>query len=238
MKWIVFDVDGVLIKVTKSFDLSVKFTTEYFLKKFGKFTEVDVKLIRKLRTKGNFGDDFKVSEALIDFYLNGDAEILVDNFTEGEGIEWIRKNFSNRIDNNLLVNIFNTFYLGEEYKERNFPFDGLWKKEKRIIDTNLMKEAQKLYRVGVITGRDKKEMKLAERIIGMKFKNKVTRENGEKPDPLLLRLLVKNEDGVYVGDTTSDRMLVINYNKVYHKSFGFRMVNKDINVNKIIEKLI
>ncbi len=232
MKWIVFDVDGVLVDVTESFDLSVKFTVEYFLKKFGKFIKVDVDLIRKLRIKGRFNDDFKLSEALIDFYLNGDAEELVNNFPEGKGIEWVRKNWGNKIDNDSLINVFNTFYLGGESS------DSLWKNEKSIVDVNLLKEAGKFYKIGIITGRNRKETALAERIVGMKFENKITREDGEKPDPFLLYLLTKNEDGFYIGDTTTDKMLVLNYNKAYHRNFGFYIVNGTTNVNKILEELI
>lgn len=238
MEWIVFDVDGVLIDVTESFDQSVKLTVEYFLKKFGRFREVDTELIRRLRIKGSFGNDFKLSEALIDFYLNGDAEKCVNDFSEGKGIEWVRKNYNNKIDRDLLIDVFNTFYLGEECNKRIFPFDGLWKKEKRIVDINLIKEVEKFYKIGIITGRNRKEMALAERILGREFENKITREYGAKPDPSLLYLLTKNENGIYIGDTINDKMLVQNYNKTYHKNFGFYIVDSDTNVNKIIEKFL
>ena len=238
MSWIVFDVDGVLIDTSKSFDLTIKLTAEHFLKRFDKFSEVELRLIRKLRVKGSFGDDFKITEALINFYLGGNAEELVNEFKVGEGIEAIRRDFGENLDNNFLIRVFNTFYLGEEYKKRIFNFDGLWKMEKRIIDVDLLEELRKYFKIGVITGRDKREMALAEKIIGMSCENKITREDGEKPDPSLLYLLVKEESGIYIGDTVNDKIFVLNYNEKYHKNFGFYMVNRSMNVNSIIKNIL
>ena len=54
LKWIIFDVDGVLIDVSESYDLATKFTVEYFLKELGREKVIDVEIIRKLRRKGEF----------------------------------------------------------------------------------------------------------------------------------------------------------------------------------------
>lgn len=63
--WLVFDVDGMFIDVGESYDMVVKFIVEYFLEEFGKFLEVEIELVRELRRKGVFGDDFKFSEVLV-----------------------------------------------------------------------------------------------------------------------------------------------------------------------------
>ncbi|PTD94774.1 hypothetical protein C9439_00765, partial [archaeon SCG-AAA382B04] len=75
--WIVFDIDGVLIDVSPSFDRAVKATVEKLLRKYGKQTKIKKKTIRKLRRKGAFGDDFKLTEALIAAEASGRGNLFV-----------------------------------------------------------------------------------------------------------------------------------------------------------------
>ncbi|HII67880.1 MULTISPECIES: HAD family hydrolase [Thermococcus] len=237
--WLIFDVDGVLIDVSESYDLATKLTVEYFLKKLSKGIEVELDLIRALRRKGVFGDDFKVSEALIIGALTGDLRDFVQNFPAGEGIGWVRKQFGIAIEPKSIEGIFNTFYLGEYYKERVFDFEGLWKKEKPIVKRELLEKANERFKLGVITGRSALELELAEKILGFHFENAVTRELYVKPDPKALWYLTKGEEGIYIGDTINDGLLVKNYKKAYEKDFGFLMVGRDVkDVNEGIEKLL
>ncbi|NJE25183.1 hydrolase [Thermococcus sp. MV5] len=239
LKWIIFDVDGVLIDITESYDLATKLTVEYFLKKLGKNIEVDLRLIRALRKKGAFGDDFKVSEALISGALNGKLSEFVESFPEGEGIKWVREKFGITVKSEEIERVFNTFYLGEYYEESAFQFDGLWKKEKPIVESELLKRASEKFKLGVITGRNKLELKLAEELIGFHFENAITRELYVKPNPKALWHLVKGERGVYIGDTVNDGLLVENYKKAYGKEFGFVMIGRDAeDVNEAIEELL
>lgn len=239
MKWIVFDVDGVLIDVSESYDLATKMTVEYFLRKLGKNVEVELNLIRGLRRKGAFGDDFKVSEALIVGALTGDLRGFVQNFPAGEGINWVRKRFGMVIESKSIERVFNTFYLGEHYGERVFDFAGFWKREKPIVRRELLEKADKRFRLGVITGRSALELKLAEKLIGFHFENAVTRELYVKPDPRALWHLTKGEEGVYIGDTINDGLLVENYKKAYGKDFGFLMAGEDVrDVNEAVKKLL
>ncbi|USG99134.1 hydrolase [Thermococcus argininiproducens] len=239
LKWLIFDVDGVLIDVSESYDLATKFTVEYFLKELGREKEIDVEIIRKLRRKGAFGDDFKVSEALIGFALNGNVEEFVECFPEGEGIKWVRKRFGTIVEPDEIERIFNTFYLGEYYKERAFDFDGLWKKEKPIVKRELLERASEKFKLAVITGRNRLELKLAEELIGFHFESAVTRELYIKPDPKALWHLVRGENGVYIGDTINDSLLVENYKKEYGENFEFMMIGRDVkDVNKAIEELL
>ncbi|NJE08652.1 hydrolase [Thermococcus sp. M39] len=239
LKWLIFDIDGVLIDVSESYDLATKLTVEYFLKKLGKSIEVELDLIRDLRRKGAFGDDFKVSEALIIGALTGDLRNFVQDFPAGEGIGWVRKQFGIVIDPKSIERIFNTFYLGEYYKERAFDFEGLWKKEKPIVKRELLEKANERFKLGVVTGRSALELELAEKILGFHFENAVTRELYVKPDPKALWHLTKGEEGIYIGDTINDGLLVENYKKAYGKDFGFLMVGGDVkDVNEAIEKLL
>lgn len=237
--WVVFDVDGVLIDVSESYDEATKLTAEYFLRLFGVEREVKKEWVRELRRKGSFGDDFKVSEALILFALSGRAEELVEEFPEGGTIEWVREKFGFQVFGGSIERVFNTFYLGREYPKRLFDFPGLWRKERPIVRRELLERAAKRFKVGVITGRSALEMELAERIIGFKFENAVTRELYLKPDPRALWELVRGEPGVYIGDTINDGLFVENYRMRYGRKFEFVMVGRDVeDVNEFLVELL
>ncbi|NJE02806.1 HAD family hydrolase [Thermococcus sp. MV11] len=237
--WVVFDVDGVLIDVGESYDVATRLTAEYFLRLFGVEREIKLEWVRELRRKGSFGDDFKVSEALILFALSGRAEELIEEFPEGGTIEWVRERFGFQVFGGSIERVFNTFYLGREYPGRLFDFPGLWKRERPIVRRNLLEEASARFKLGVVTGRSALEMKLAERVIGFRFENVVTRESYLKPDPRALWELVKGERGVYVGDTVNDGLFIENYRRRYGREFGFVMVGRDVrDVNEFLEELL
>jgi len=65
---IIFDCDGVLIDVSKSYDLTIKKTTEYVLEKFSQITnsiEIDSKIIEGFKSTGGFNDEVDVTYASI-----------------------------------------------------------------------------------------------------------------------------------------------------------------------------
>lgn len=234
--WLVFDVDGTLIDVSESYDMAVKLTVEYLLEELGKPREVEIELVRELRKKGVFGDDFKLSEALVRAVFSGLNDW--EQIPEGAGVEYFRRNFPLRIDPVYVERVFNTFYLGGLYEDRFFDFEGLWRLEKPLVDVELLREAAERFRLGVVTGRNRLEMELAERIIGFRFPKAVTRESGLKPDPELLRCLVGNEKGVYIGDTAGDELFIENYRTKYG-DFGFLMVGRDVeNANEAIKMFL
>ena len=236
--WVVFDIDGTLIDVGESYDLAVKLTGEYFLRSFGREREVELEWIRRLRSKGSFGDDFKVSEAIILFSLAGDVKGLIDQFPPGEGIGWVRKRFGFEISPENIERVFNTFYLGNIYEDRLFDFPGLWRREKPLIEAELLQKLSEEFKVGVVTGRSELELRLAEEILGFRFERAITRELGLKPNPDLLWELVKGERGVYVGDTINDELFVENYRRKYG-DFDFVMVGRDVeNVSEFVENLL
>ncbi len=221
-KWVVFDVDGVLIDVSESYDLATKLTAEHFLRLMGKNIAVDVEWLRKLRRRGGFGDDFKLSEALVILTLAGEREI-----DEGTSIEDLRERYGVALEEREVERVFNELYLGR-----------LWRREKPILKTELLRELEKRFKVGVVTGRSREEMALAEKIIGYRFENVVTRELHLKPDPRALWYLVRGENGVYIGDTANDERLVENYRRKYGE-FDFIMVGRDVDdVNEAIKVIL
>ncbi len=223
----VFDVDGVLIDVSESYDLATKLTAEHFLRRKGIPVEVNLKLVRELRRKGSFGDDFKVSEALIAGAISGDLEEFVESFPLGEGIAWVRKRFGAHADPEEVERHFNSLYLRE-----------LWRREKPLVDTDLLRKVMRRFKTGVITGRCREEVRLAEEILGIRFERFVCREMARKPDPKALEILLGEDQdiGFYVGDTVNDEPLVLNYVRRMGRPFGFLMVGRDVeDVNEVLE---
>ncbi|MFW5945387.1 MAG: HAD family hydrolase [Candidatus Natronoplasma sp.] len=236
MRWLVFDIDGVLIDVTQSFDKTVKRTFEFLSDESG--FEISLEFIRELRKKGIFGDDFKLTEAIIRGSKEFDsAEKMMYNLRENRDIRWVRNEWSEDVNEGELIKVFNSFYLGYKYDKRLFDFEGFWKEERSIIDIKLLERADDLFRVGAVTGRDRSELRLAEDILGYEFEEYITREDYLKPDPKALEALVGTENGFLVGDTLSDREVVHNYNSQYGSNFRFVEIGKDVKtVNEFLKK--
>ena len=60
MKAVIFDMDGVLVDVSRAYRQAIKQATEYFTGE-----EIDPKEIQKLKNQGGFNDDIDLTEALI-----------------------------------------------------------------------------------------------------------------------------------------------------------------------------
>ncbi len=221
MKWLVFDVDGVLLDVSKSYDMATKLTVEYFFRKIGRDDKLELKVVDELRRKGAFGDDYKLTEALLCDNI--------DAIPSGATIEWIRDTYDPPFSSEEIRPIFDTYYLGEMGEDPQFDFDGLWKKEETIIDIELLEEVESRFELGAVTGRCDLEMRLAEGIIGYEFKKKVTSDDYLKPDPRALKSLVGDESGLFIGDSKTDELLVERYNERYDGRFDFIMVKRDVN---------
>ncbi len=215
-EWIVFDIDGVLIDVSSSYDLAVLKTTQIFLRRLDIGYDVTLELIRDFRRKGMFGDDYRVTEGLILAGFDDDPVKYVNKFPAGNGIASIRKRFDSPINTRELVEKFDQLYLGCGPHE-SVHHKGLWQRESPLIDVALLKCLGDFFQIGFITGRSKREAQLAERILSFRLNNVITRDDAPlKPNPQSLVELVGGEAGVYVGDTINDRLLVENYNKEGH----------------------
>ena len=65
---IIFDCDGVLIDITKSYDLAIIKTTQYVLENFSKISDsinVDFKIIDGFKSTGGFNDEVDLAYAAI-----------------------------------------------------------------------------------------------------------------------------------------------------------------------------
>ena len=211
--WIIFDVDGVLIDTSKSYDMAVKMTVEHILRKYGVMSSISLDEIRGLRQRKSFSDDFELSEWIIRKYLKSEDTEMNHYFSRGISIE--------------IERVFNTYYLGELYSHRIFPYPGLWKHERPLLSSAILEDlSRRGFKLGVITGRDRLELRIAEHLLNFRFSHAVTREDYRKPDPRALWSITNGELGVYIGDSKVDELLVKKYRRSYGE-FLFIMVPRD-----------
>lgn len=236
-KWVVLDIDGVLIDVSDSYDLAVKRTAKTLLSKQGVDGELDLETIRSFRKRGKFGDDYKVTEGLILAKLSSNFDELIAKFPRGGDLDWVKNQTGVEIDKEDLRTRFDQFYLGDHSSTKSGERDGLWKREKAMVDPSLLDEINEEFSLGYVTGRNRKEVKLAEKILNYEIRNVVTREEFQKPDPRALETLVGEENGVYIGDTYNDKLLVENYNEE-GPDFSFIQVDENNRINSFLTDIL
>ena len=143
---IIFDCDGVLIDITKSYDLAIIKTTQYVLEQFAKITNpinVDFKIIDGFKSTGGFNDEVDLTYAAIISIVA--AQKLQKNQTEfifdviknadSTGIISVEKYIENMVDiseiknklsypgthhQNPLYQIFDQLFYGPKLYEKLF----------------------------------------------------------------------------------------------------------------------
>jgi HAD superfamily phosphatase len=85
-KTIIFDIDGVLIDVSKSYRLAIKKTVEFFLNK-----KINKKEVEEIKLKPGFNDDY-------------------------DAVNGILKKHNNKVPLKNIINIFQKYYLGKNLK--------------------------------------------------------------------------------------------------------------------------
>lgn len=234
--WLVFDIDGVLIEVSESYDVAVQQTVEHFLGQQGLVVELPVEAIRDLRLKGKFGDDYKVSEAFIAGLKRETPDEFVTKLPDRSGIDWVKDKYGQHVAPTELKNYFDKIYQGPNTEQSSSS--GLWRNEERIAYLDLLDRLAGYYKLAAVTGRSRQEYSLARRIIDYSFEQVVTREVAKKPDPEALRAAVGTDRGLYIGDTENDRLLVENYRKQINQ-FQYCMVDQqDRSVNELMQLLV
>ena len=108
---IIFDCDGVLIDVTKSYDTTINKTISFVLKEIADITvdkPLTNELLLKFKSTGGFNDEIDITYSGILCYiaakkLNKDpTELIIDvlNNADDSGIAYV-ENFLNKIDMNI-----------------------------------------------------------------------------------------------------------------------------------------
>lgn len=234
---IIFDVDGVLIDIRRSYDLAVSGTVEALLSERGISYSLDPELIRDLRNKGEFPQDYELCQTLLaGCLLSGLDESrlrqFVAEFPEGGTFADVAQSVQTSSPLEQVKEIFDSLYLGQNG-------DGLWKQERSMADPGLLAQVSARYRTGIITGRSRREMDLAELILKFRFDSAVTADEYKKPDPDALRSIAGiSAEGIYAGDTLNDAKLVENYNRKYSGRFRFAHIGEEFeDVSEFINSL-
>lgn len=143
---IIFDCDGVLIDITKSYDLAISETAQYVLKNFAKIDDainIDFKIIDGFKSTGGFNDEVDLTYAAIvslvaakklnqdqnsfiwDVIKNSDSTgiLSVEKFLENKvDISEIKKQLSypGKHHENPLYKIFDQLFYGPQLYEKLF----------------------------------------------------------------------------------------------------------------------
>jgi HAD superfamily hydrolase (TIGR01548 family) len=143
---IIFDCDGVLIDITKSYDLAIIKTTQYVLETFAKINDsinVDFKIIDGFKSTGGFNDEVDLTyAAIISLVAAKKLEKNQINFiydviknADSSGVESVEKYLENQVDisdikkqlsypgthhQNPLYRIFDQLFYGPELYQKLF----------------------------------------------------------------------------------------------------------------------
>ncbi len=143
---IIFDCDGVLIDITKSYDLVIIKTTQYVLKNFANIndaTDIDFKIIDGFKSTGGFNDEVDLTYAAIISIvaakkLNQDHTSFINNVIENSdatGINSVEKFIEEKTDisgikkqlsypgthhENPLYRIFDQIFYGPQLYQKLF----------------------------------------------------------------------------------------------------------------------
>ena len=146
---IIFDCDGVLIDITKSYDLAIVKTTQYVLENYSKITNsinVDFKIIDGFKSTGGFNDEVDLAYAAILSLVaakkleKDPTEFIFDVIknSDSNGIVTVEKYLQNQIDiseiknqlsypgthhDNPLYQIFDQLFYGPELYKKLFDKD-------------------------------------------------------------------------------------------------------------------
>jgi len=178
---IIFDCDGVLIDITKSYDLAIKHVTEYFLKEFGIENSFSITpdIIEGFKSTGGFNDEVDVTYASILSLAAANRmkipaqKFLFDviNNADQTGIKSVEKyiatlsvdisditkklDYPGSHDANLLYSVFDQMFYGPEVYYK------LFKKQSRFSGQGLIENDVNLLKKDLVA------------ILKKKFKNKL-----------------------------------------------------------------
>lgn len=213
---IVFDVDGVLVDVTRSFNRAIIETVNYFLERNQGKTKYPCAIsgndIAAFRRAGGFNDDWDLAYALIAISLarekSGNTPAKIKTFQEiadmsgGFGLQFIRSIVPSDAlpEYRKVRETGQRFYWGFDAPAEQASVNavctsdvnGLCLLEEPLVTSRLFEQFRELgvRKFGILTGRNKKETQHALRILGYEhdspFDAAITSEDFSKLDPAAL----------------------------------------------------
>lgn len=214
---VIFDMDGVLVDVSKSYRQAIRQTVEFvLLQKFKLSTVILPEDIEALKAIPGFNNDWDLSFALIQLTSKG-----VKRAAFKQNISALNAASKTSQTYQEIKDIFQSYYLGEklffELYQRKAPITsikGLIANETLLLDLAVLASLAKKYKLGVATSRPRFEaiftltnLQITPALI--EEKNIVAQEDAARekpfPDPLLeAKKRLKTQTPVYVGDTVND----------------------------------
>lgn len=191
---ILFDMDGVLVDVSKSYRVAIEKTANWYFEKKGMTARVSQKEVGAIKAISGFNNDWDATFAVVRAAINGTGP------EEAAPLSAEEKSGSLYSE---LQSQFQKFYL-----------NGLMQSEPPMVKDGTLKAiAESGMRIGIVTGRPRAEAEFAvknngwmgifpaERIVALEDCEE------EKPSPAPLLLAMKKlgaKRAVYIGDTASD----------------------------------
>lgn len=208
---LIFDMDGVLIDVSKSYRKAIEKTVNYYLFETGSNNLISQKEVRFLKSLPGFNNDWDTTYRLLTRIKTGlkSAGIWPVSLYEKKTKKYI-----------YLKDLFQNFYLGsslyaETYKRRALITvkTGLIESESAIVSSSLLYKLNQKYLLAIATGRPRLEaiytlkrfdflsIFTGNRLIAMED----TSRTKPYPDPLIKACeKAGGISSVYIGDSLSD----------------------------------
>jgi len=173
---VIFDMDGVLVDVSMSYIAAIQKTAQYFLDETITRSEIE-----EYRNRGGLNNDWDLT-----------AHILNER--------------GKPVDKKLLIDVFQSFYLGHE-------FNGLIQNEQWLLQKDIIDRLHASYPMGIVTGRPKIEAHYVLKRFKVEecFSVLITMDDippdKKKPDPFGIELALQRfpaESAIYIGDTVDD----------------------------------
>ncbi|EDP74323.1 HAD hydrolase-like protein [Hydrogenivirga sp. 128-5-R1-1] len=238
---VIFDVDGVLLDVSKSYHFSIKDTVEFFT---GKKTSLEELL--DIKFTFNINNDWDASIAGILYVQSG---LLLEDFKD----EF--KKFSSSLEDFYKFAVVYGVKL-PEYENLVEYFENRYKihrdKEELIFPKEVLKQIkEKADYTGVITGRPFEDLDYSFKKFDLYryFDQIITEDNipeahlrkpSSYPMKLFFEKIPYKNPVYYIGDTKADKLMVENFNNEENKNVKFilnqTLHNKDIKANLVLTK--
>lgn len=236
---LIFDCDGVLVDVGRSYRKAVQLTANYFLGQ-NLIKLSDINIIKGLT---GYNNDWDTTYALIKLVQK---KIPKKNWPK-QALSLLPINRRTDLFKKVYL-VFQNYYLGSvnlrkfEKISPLFSFKGLFKTEKNLLSKKLVLQLKKSYQLGVVSGRPRKELILALKSQSLlneaAFEKKLligkedTKKEKPNPEPILKMIrILRSKNPIYIGDSLSD----VEASRAAQVPCLF--VGKSQNINNLIKNL-
>lgn len=235
---VIFDMDGVLMDDTHSYYAAVKATVHYVVSVLyhqpssqALITDAD---ILAFKAAGGFNDDWVLAYTLCGIILAnapGERPALAEIAAQsaGRGMPWVREHYFPKLalDFGLVERLCIEHYWGADLlwerlgiRAEHYHGPGFVRQEQPLVSPHFFDELKRvgIRQFGLITGRSKVELQFGLESLGLSdanpFQCVLHAGDFRKPDPRALEHVMealKPAAAIYVGDTSDDLQLVLNY---------------------------